>query len=105
MPDGNLSPQFDAGSVPPAKTKKKPRVSLIIGLAVAAAALLAVAALFLISYFSANSRFNRAMEGGDFEDNDAYVPREMNENDEVFHSNEELLKIISELWVKVKNTK
>ena len=67
MPDGNLSPQFDGGSVPPAKTKKKPRVSLIIGLAVAAAALLAVAALFLISYFSANSRFNRAMEGGDFE--------------------------------------
>lgn len=67
MPEGNLSPKYDIGNAPPAKEKKKPRVSLIVGLAVAAAALLAAAALFLISYFSANSRFNRAMESGDFE--------------------------------------
>ena len=45
------------------------------------------------------------MEDGDFEGNDAYIPREMNENDEVFHSNEEVLKIISDLWMRVKNTK
>ena len=43
-------------------------------------------------------------EGGDFEGNDAYIPREMNANDEVFHYNDEVLKTISELWVKVKNT-
>jgi spermidine/putrescine-binding protein len=60
-----------------------------------------------VGYTSSNAEVVKdiTMEGGDFEDNDAYVPREMNENDEVFHSNEELLKIISELWVKVKNTK
>lgn len=60
-----------------------------------------------VGYTSSNAEVVKdiTMEGGDFEDNDAYIPREMNENDEVFHSNEELLKIISELWVKVKNTK
>lgn len=43
--------------------------------------------------------------GGDFEGNDAYIPRDKTANDEVFHNNEEVLKVISELWVKVKNTK
>ncbi len=42
--------------------------------------------------------------GGDFEGNDAYIPRDKNANDEVFHSNEAVLKTISELWVNVKNT-
>ncbi len=60
-----------------------------------------------VGYTSSNAEVVRdiTMEGGDYEGNDAYIPREMNENDEVFHSNEEVLKTISELWVKVKNTK
>lgn len=60
-----------------------------------------------VGYTSSNAEVLRdiTMEGGDYEDNDAYIPREMNENDEVFHSNPEVLKIISELWLKVKNTK
>ena len=60
-----------------------------------------------VGYTSSNAEVlnDITMEGGDFEDNDAYIPREMNENDEVFHSNGEVLKIISELWLKVKNTK
>ena len=45
-----------------------------------------------------------AAPGGDFEGIDAYIPRDMNANDEVFHNNPEILKIISEMWVKVKNT-
>ena len=44
------------------------------------------------------------LEGeGDFSENDAYLPRERNEFDEVFHNDEETLKIIAELWVRVKN--
>ena len=60
-----------------------------------------------VGYTSSNAEVLKdiTMEGGDYEDNDAYIPREMNENDEVFHSNPEVLKIISELWLKVKNTK
>ena len=41
--------------------------------------------------------------GSDFDGNEAYIPRTRNSNDEVFHNNEEMLKTISELWVKVKN--
>lgn len=40
---------------------------------------------------------------GEFYGNEAYIPRDRNENDEVFHNNEKQLEIISELWVKVKN--
>lgn len=60
-----------------------------------------------VGYTSSNAEVLRdiTMEDGDFEGNDAYIPREMNENDEVFHSNEEVLKIISDLWMRVKNTK
>ena len=60
-----------------------------------------------VGYTSSNEEVIRdiTMEGGDYEDNDAYIPREMNENDEVFHNNPEVLKIISEMWLKVKNTK
>ena len=67
MPDGTVTLQPEIPEAPPAGAKKKPRVSLIVGIAVAAAALVAVAALFLLSYFSANSRFNRAMDKGDYE--------------------------------------
>ncbi|MPM98209.1 hypothetical protein SDC9_145393 [bioreactor metagenome] len=41
-------------------------------------------------------------KGGIFEDNEAYVPREGYDKDEIFHDNENLRKIISELWIKVK---
>ncbi|MBR4470395.1 MAG: ABC transporter substrate-binding protein [Erysipelotrichaceae bacterium] len=60
-----------------------------------------------VGYTSVNAEVlnDITMEDGDFEGNDAYIPREMSENDEVFHSNEDVLKIISELWVKIKNTK
>jgi len=41
-------------------------------------------------------------EDCDFEGNNAYFPRDMIALDEVFHNDEDTLKIISELWTKVK---
>jgi len=41
--------------------------------------------------------------GGDYEGNEAYIPKTKGIYDEVFNNNEEQLKVISELWVKVKN--
>ena len=41
-------------------------------------------------------------EGGTYEGNDAYVPRNDNPNDEVFINNDFQRKMISDLWVKVK---
>ena len=60
-----------------------------------------------VGYSSVNAEVLKdlASEGGDFEGNDAYIPRDKTANDEVFHNNEEVLKTISELWVRVKNTK
>lgn len=57
-----------------------------------------------VGYTSVNKEVlnDIVMEDGDFEDNEAYIPRDMNESDETFHSNEKVLKIISELWDKVK---
>ena len=40
-------------------------------------------------------------EGGDFAENEAYIPRERNANDEVFHTGEVNRKITSELWNRV----
>ena len=40
-------------------------------------------------------------EGGDFDGNVAYLPREY-DKDEIFHENEKLRKKLSELWIKVK---
>lgn len=40
---------------------------------------------------------------GDFAENAAYLPRERTAKDEVFHNDEDTLKIIAELWVKVMN--
>ena len=59
-----------------------------------------------VGYCSPNAEVlnDITMEDGDFEGNSAYIPREQNSRDEVFHSDEETLKIISELWVKVKNS-
>jgi len=42
-------------------------------------------------------------EGGDFEDNEAYLVRVGYEKDEVFRHNEKLKKTLSDLWIKVKN--
>ncbi len=60
-----------------------------------------------VGYSSVNAQALKDLSsaGGEFEGIDAYIPRDMNANDEVFHNNEEVLKTISELWVKVKNTK
>lgn len=40
--------------------------------------------------------------GADYEDNEAYIPRDMTKNDEVFHNDEETLAVILEYWTKVK---
>jgi len=58
-----------------------------------------------VGYTSVNKNVleDITMEGGDYEDNEAYIPKEKGIHDEVFNNNEEQLKIISELWVKVKN--
>ena len=60
-----------------------------------------------VGYTSVNAEvlIDLSSEGSDFDGNVAYIPRPMNSNDEVFHNNEEVLKTISELWVKVMNTK
>lgn len=42
-------------------------------------------------------------EDGEFAGNEAYLPRTDNKKDEVFKHSEESRKLISELWVKVKN--
>ena len=57
-----------------------------------------------VGYCSVNKEVlnDITLPDGDFYENDAYIPREMNENDETFHSNIKLLKTISELWDKVK---
>ena len=39
---------------------------------------------------------------GDFADNEAYLPRTGNPKDEVFHNNDDVRKIISEYWTRVK---
>ncbi len=58
-----------------------------------------------VGYCSPNAEVLKDItaEGADFEGNVAYIPREQTSNDEVFHSDAETLKVISELWVKVKN--
>ena len=40
--------------------------------------------------------------GADFDGNGAYIPRDRNEKDEVFHNDEKTLEVISEYWTKVK---
>ena len=39
---------------------------------------------------------------GDYADNEAYLPRTGNPKDEVFHNNDDVRKIISEYWTRVK---
>ena len=58
-----------------------------------------------VGYSSANAEVLKTVAAEDYAGIDAYIPRNKTANDEVFHNNEEVLKTISELWVKVKNTK
>ena len=44
-------------------------------------------------------------EGGDYYENEAYLPRTGNPKDEIFHDNETLRAKLSELWIKVKAAK
>ena len=44
-------------------------------------------------------------EGGYYETNNAYLPRAGYDKDEVFHDNQTLKKVLSELWIKVKASK
>ncbi len=58
-----------------------------------------------VGYASVNKEVlnDLTLPDGDFDGNEAYIPRDKNANDEVFHNNEKQLATISELWVKVKN--
>ena len=57
-----------------------------------------------VGYCSVNAEVinDITAEDGDFEDNEAYIPRERIELDETFHNDEATLKVLSELWSKVK---
>ena len=58
-----------------------------------------------VGYASSNAEVLEDMtaEGGDYYGNAAYFPDLSNPLNEVFHNNEDVRRIISELWVKVKN--
>ena len=58
-----------------------------------------------VGYASVNKEVlhDLTLPDGDFDGNEAYIPRDRNSHDEVFHNNEKQLATISELWVKVKN--
>lgn len=58
-----------------------------------------------VGYASSNAEVLEEMssEGGDYYGNNAYFPDLSNPLNEEFHNNESVRKIISELWVKVKN--
>lgn len=57
-----------------------------------------------VGYCSVNKEVleDLTAEDGEFYGNDAYLPREMTKLDESFNNNPKLLKVISELWDKVK---
>ncbi len=57
-----------------------------------------------VGYTSANQEVMDTLsgEGGDFEGINAYIPRSGNDMDEVFVYNEDVKKIISNLWSRVK---
>ena len=57
-----------------------------------------------VGYTSPNAKAFAEMtkEGGDYEDNAAYKPRSGHPKDEIFHDNDVIRKMISELWIKVK---
>ena len=57
-----------------------------------------------VGYASVNAEVLAELSGpgGDYEDNEAYLPRAGYEKDEFYHDNEVLRKELSELWIKVK---
>ena len=57
-----------------------------------------------VGYTSANQEVIDELsgEGGDYEGINAYIPRTDNDKDEVFVYNEEIRKIIADLWSRVK---
>lgn len=60
-----------------------------------------------VGYASSNGEVLETLSGtdGDFEGNEAYLPRVGYEKDEIFRYNEKTKKIISDLWTKVKIAK
>lgn len=57
-----------------------------------------------VGYTSANQEVldDLSKQGGEYEGNEAYLPRAGYEKDEVFEHNEVLKKKLSELWIKIK---
>ena len=57
-----------------------------------------------VGYASVNQKVldEVTKEGGAYDGNVAYYPRTHYEKDEVFHDNETIRKMLSELWIKVK---
>ena len=57
-----------------------------------------------VGYTSPNQEVmeDLSSEGSDYEGINAYIPRTDNENDEVFVFNEDIRKVISDLWSRVK---
>lgn len=60
-----------------------------------------------VGYASSNGEVLETLSGeeGEFEGNEAYLPRVGYEKDEIFHYNEKVKKMISDLWTKVKIAK
>ena len=60
-----------------------------------------------VGYASSNQEVLDTLsgEGGYYETNNAYLPRAGYDKDEVFHDNQTLKKVLSELWIKVKASK
>ena len=60
-----------------------------------------------VGYASSNQEVLDAMteEGGEYEGNEAYLPRSGYDKDEVFQDNEILKQNLTELWIKVKASK
>lgn len=57
-----------------------------------------------VGYASTNAEVlaDMSADGGEYFENEAYLPRTDNANDEIFHDNEVLRTKLSELWSKVK---
>ena len=62
QPEQHIPTRPAAPAQAPAPTKKKTKKGLLIGLIAGAAVLAVAAAVFLLSYFSADARFDRAMK-------------------------------------------
>ena len=56
-----------------------------------------------VGYSSVNAEALNELANGEYANNNAYLPRVMGSLDEEFHNNEDVRKIISDLWVRVKN--